>query len=419
MPLYDHGHRVFSRAKQVKIVEGEPISNFIIDPSRAWKNSELGAISLLHAVDHGSLMRVLNGSSQERFLIPGDHPLRDRGFQDELAAFSKLTELDRNEASNDQYAKILNNGQAPLALLIRMADYAVTHLTEDRTPQHISSIQSPLFRMYSSSRHAEACLKADAKAGERLYAPIAELFGYPTLAGDILRHAYRINHPIVYKHVTDLFGHDMVQKQLHETQGLARRLRSGLKDVLKASGFEADVVLRQQTHEGKVMRKFFLDMQDRFNRQGEDELPMEDFVWSHIDEYGLNSINDPIALKVILDSYRGKALCEMDDAEKKEVLKIALMAVRLNLRILKMDEGYTHTYDFKEKKNGYRAHHYDSRPTYENGKLPIEVQVKTREWDDRASHGKAAHYYYIGGDAEFIDMVAGAYQDIIHKKNGT
>jgi hypothetical protein len=418
MPLYDHSHRVFKRGKKVKIVEGEHISNFSSDPKRAWMNSLLGQISLLHVVDYDSLMRVLRGSSPERLLIPEDHPLRDKGLQSELAVFSRLTELDREEASPNEYELVLNNGQAPLALLARLADYAVTHLTEDRTSQHISSIKSPLFRLYSSTRHADSCLKADAKAGERLYAPIAELFGYPSLAGDILRHAYRINHSLVYAHVTSLFEDEAVQGQLHETQVLARKLKRNLKDVLKASGFQAQIDFRQQKHEGKVMRKFFLHLQDRFERQGEDSLPFQDFVSAHIDDYTLSSINDPIALKVILDSFRGKELSSMEEHEMKEVMKVALAAVRLNLRILRLTEGYKHKYDFKEKKNGYRAHHYDSSPSYENGKLPIEVQVKTKEWDEIASHGKAAHYYYIGGDTEFIDMVAGAYHDIIHRKNG-
>jgi hypothetical protein len=367
-------------------------------------------------VDYASLDDVFRGRVSIACGFQEDHPLRNPGLLKELEVFCRLTELDRKEASPSEYEDVLNNGRAPLALLARLADYAVTHNTEDRTPEHISRMPSPLFRMYSSNEHASQCLEAEAKAGERLYAPIAELFGYPSLAGDILRHAYRINHEVIHGHVESMFEDGQMLEQLHTTQALARKLARRIRRTLAETGFKAEVVLRPEKHKGKVMRKFMLDLKEKFGKKGKGPDRFDDFIAAHIGEYDMGSLNDPVALKVILDSFLGKDINTMDGHEKRDTIRVALGVVRLNLRILKMVEGYTYKYDYKEKKNGYKAHHYDSHPSWENGKLPIEVQVKTREWDDLASHGKAAHYYYIGGDERFIDMVAGAYQDIIHRR---
>jgi hypothetical protein len=418
MPLYDHVHRVFRRSVQSKIVEGEAIANFAIEPERAWMNSIIAEVDLYHVLARSVIPQLREGTARLGFELPEDHPLRSKAVLHEMETFCRLTALDRQGASREDYEKILNNGQAPLALLARLADYAVTHDTEDRTPQHVD-LSGNLFRMYDNMAHAEACLKMDAMAGEQYYAPIAELFGYPSLAGDIIRHAYRINHPMVHAHVIDLYEDGQALENLHLTQNIARRMKKRISRMLKEAGFDARIVPRMKKNRGKVMRKFYREIQGQHGKLDErTRPPLHGFIEQTIPNYDLTSINDPVALKVVLERFQGREIDGMPEKEMKKVIALARGIVMINLGLLELSEGYKYKHTFVVKDNGYKAHHYDARPGQPNGKLPIEIQVKTKEWDDIASHGKAAHYYYIGGDSKFIDMIAKAYHKIIYRTYG-
>jgi len=114
----------------------------------------------------------------------------------------------------------------------------------------------------------------------------------------------------------------------------------------------------------------------------------------------------------------------MEPAKKQEVLKIALDMVELNLRILKLTQGFTYLYDFKEKGNDYRSAHFDATPRPGQDTLPFEVQVKTRLWDEIASHGKAAHEYYKTDQEEqpeeiknCIDSIKTTYHNLLYRKH--
>lgn len=416
LPLYEHCHGVFQRASREKIIDGESVKHSKDDAegSRlAWFHSIVAETMLYHVVDADKLIA---GGVDLSFLKEG-HPLLNPAIHAELSAFSRLTQLDREGAPTSEYGPVLNNGPAPRALLTKLADYAVTHNTEDRTPGHISHHQSPLFRMYSSKADAKKRLEMDAKAGEKIYASVAELFGFPLLAGDILKHAYRINHQVIHDHVVGMIEKERTEGRLGATQTIARRLARVLRKTLTDSGFEVQVVPRLEKHEGKMMRKFYKQMVKRH-----DELPatysppLEEFMATSIREYSLSSINDAVALKVILDGFNGKPIDVMPEDQKATVIQAALDMVTVQLKILQIVEGYIHTYSSLNKNNGYIAHHFDAKPTLHGTLLPLEVQVKTRAWDDIASHGKAAHYYYIGGDPAFIELVSNTYHDIIYRR---
>ncbi|MDD5172216.1 MAG: hypothetical protein PHF60_04240 [Candidatus ainarchaeum sp.] len=415
-PLYEHCHEVFQRASREGMIDGGPLKRFKDDEEGsklASFHSTVAESMLYHVVDADKL---IGGSVDLSFLKEG-HPLLDPVVRAELEVFSRLTELDRQGAPTSEYASVLNNGPAPRALLTKLADYAVTHNTEDRTPGHISHHQSPLFRMYSSQADAAKRLKMDAKAGERIYASVAELFGFPLLAGDILKHAYRINHQVIHDHVVGMIEKERAEGRLGATQTIARRLARVLKRTLRDSGFNVEVVQRLEKHEGKIMRKFYKQLAQRHKALPTSYTPsLEEFIAENIREYSLSSINDPVALKVIIDGFNGKQIDALPDADNARVIKAALDMVTVQMEILQIVEGYVPTYTLLRKNNGYTAHHLDAKPTLHDNTLPLEVQVKTRAWDDVASHGKAAHYYYLGGDPEFIELVSSAYHDIIYRK---
>jgi hypothetical protein len=416
LPLYEHCHGVFQRASREKVIDGEPVKHFKDDADGnklAWFHSIVAETMLYHVVDADKLV----AGGVDLSFLKEDHPLLNPDILTELEAFSRLTELDRKGASASEYAPVLNQGPAPRALLTKLADYAVTHNTEDRTPGHISHHPSPLFRMYSSKTDAKKRLEMDAKAGERIYASVAELFGFPLLAGDILKHAYRINHQVIHDHVVGMIEKERAEGRLGATQTIARRLARVLRRTLKDSGFDVEVVPRLEKHEGKIMRKFYKQLVERHKALPlAYNPPLEEFTASTIREYTLSSINDSVALKVILDGFNGRQIDAMPEAEKAKVINAALSMVTVQLEVLQIVEGYVHTYSLLNKKNGYLAHHLDAKPTLHENVLPLEVQVKTRAWDDIASHGKAAHYYYIGGEPAFIELVSSAYHDIIYRK---
>ncbi|NYZ74322.1 hypothetical protein H0O00_04210 [Candidatus Micrarchaeota archaeon] len=419
LPLYEHCHGVFRRAAEEGIIEGEQIKQVRSDEAGrklAWFHSIIAETMLYHVVDAGKLV----GGAVDLSFLKEDHPLLNSDIRTELGVFSRLTELDRIGAPASDYGTVLNNDHAPRALLARLTDYAVTHNTEDRTPGHISHHPSPLFRMYSSKADAKKRLEMDAKAGEKIYAPVAELFGFPLLAGDIFKHVYRINHPVVHDHVVEIIAKEQAEGRLGATQAIARRLVKVLRRTFTDSGFDVEVVPRLEKHEGKTMRKFYNQLVDRHKALPSSySPPLEEFVASTIREYTLSSLNDTVALKVILDNFNGRQVDAMPEEQKLEVIQAALDMVTVQLNILKIVEGYAHRFDPQNKKNGYIAYHFDAKPIGRDNLLPLEVQVKTRVWDDIASHGKAAHYYYIGGDPAFIELVSNAYRDIIHRKQGS
>jgi len=416
LPLYEHCHGVFQRASREKVIDGESVRYFKDDAEGhklAWFNSIVAETMLYHVVDADKLI----GGGVDLSFLKECHPLRNPDIRAELTTFSRLTHLDRTGAPADDYGAVLNNGHAPRALLARLTDYAVTHNTEDRTPGHISHHPSPLFRMYSSKADAKKLLEMDAKAGERIYAPVAELFGFPRLAGDIFKHVYRINHPVIHDHVVEMIEKERVEGRLGATQTIARRLARVLRKTLKASGFDVEIVPRLEKHEGKIMKKFRKQLVERHEALPVSYNPvLEEFIAASVGGYTFSSLNDAVALKVILDAFNGRQIDAMPEDQKAAVIQAALDMVTVQLKILHLVEGYAHVYSFLNKKNGYIAHHFDAKPTLHDNLLPLEIQVKTRNWDDIASHGKAAHYYYIGGDPAIIDLVSKACHEIIYRR---
>ncbi|MEW6722226.1 MAG: hypothetical protein AB1324_03115 [Candidatus Micrarchaeota archaeon] len=404
MPLYGHCRGVLKTACDVGIVEGRVILDPRADPKRQRANSTLAETILYHTVERGSL-----GAGG----TPLPAPLRDEEVLRELDVYCRLTRLERSGAPLTEFIPLLNNGRAPLALLAKIADYAVTHNEAEALQYLVGSWTGP-FRTYSSMDEIRDLLRMDAIAGERIYAPVAELFGYQELAGDILRHSYGVNHPEIYALVMDTLASEEVRARLAATQSIARKLARSIRDTLRSFDYEAEVAIRMQKHAGKLMRK----VRRRLRGDAENGVPA-------LFAMDVEKISDWVALRVVVRRHEKREIDALAEDRKWRVIEGAVGIIDMCLQTMQLLRGgYSFSHAFKDKTNGYRAHHWDMRaekPDNPSGSLPLpfEIQLKTSEWHEVAERGKAAHYYYIGGESEFVDMIADAYREILHKYDPT
>ncbi|MFN7990649.1 MAG: hypothetical protein U0R44_00670 [Candidatus Micrarchaeia archaeon] len=456
---YVHGHEVYSTAARVDIIEEDIVRNKREDPGRRQANLTLRRLALAHSLDHSKL-----SSTDER--VPD--ALRDERFLEELEIYGKLTDLERSGATKAEYEPLLNNGKRPLSLLIKLADYAVTHDTEDQLEGFIYNGSPSLVRQYSSVGEARIAMKMDAKAGEFIYAPIAELFGYPELAGEIFLHAFKVNHRDIYNHVQASMEEKEMRHRMAMTQFVVSELAKVLSSVFKAYGFEAEVQLRKEKHDGKKMKKMLNYLRSDYERSETRHIhTFEEYAIAHIPSFDFERFNDWVAVRVILKRFRGTSIDELISDQQESVergtengrergvdirqinqlldsvkvpqLKLAVKLISDTITSLgglfsQFVGDYTSDALYYEKKNGYRGFHFDTRVvrggdnaicSLNGGRsalLPFEVQLKTPEWHNIAEHGLAAHYYYLGGDNDFVNMIRDAYHDIIHppeqKPNG-
>jgi hypothetical protein len=439
-PLYEHGRLVIEKEASAGIVEGKVIVDTKADFDRRKANYIIAQTTMYHTLKSGHIEIV--GEK-----IPD--ALRDEAVLEEIDKFSGLTENERSGAPLKDYASLLNNGHAPLALLVKLADYAVTHKMEDQIEGLVGNHRSSLFRLYSSTDEAQRLLRMDALAGEKIYGPVAELFGYPRLAGDIFEHSFRVNHPDIYERVKSVMTDQMMLQRLSSTQALVTDVARLMRNILTAYGFQTEIEIRRQKHDGKKMNKVLRIMKkDHEDLQAPDKGTSEAYVRDNVSKFDFERFNDWVALRVIIRKFRGIDIDHMIgnavpaiEGDAKSVsydfgtmdkllqkvrvgeLRLALKVVGDVIRSLELTSpalGKSKcNITYFEKDNGYRAFHFDT--VSDSGLpmrvLPFEIQLKTAEWYDIAEHGKAAHYYYLGGDTEFVDMIKAAYHDIIHRND--
>ncbi len=437
LPLYEHGHSVLGTTLKSGIVESKVISDPKQPLERRCANSALAELSLWHMIDHDKLQNY--GGTLPKVLTTPD-------VREELTRFSRMSKAIKT-GDTGAFKKELDNGNAHLALLVMLADYAQVSTNYDIRLNEMLGMSDPLFRTYADRKELLGCLTHGAELAEDKLAPLAELFGYPGIAGDIIQHAYEIRHPETHSHIIGLFTDSQICEMICATQKIVRKIRRRLVDTLRANGFEATVEMRPIKHPGKVMRKIHRFVLNSMNRDA--RLDYLDGKTSGLDGYlqilksfDLRNVNDPIALKVILHSLHGQPVDEMDSVSDnfgggevvslmKQVIDVAVSHVRTVLTTFnavlriesRYDQVYYMDYTHYSKDNGYDAHHFDSRPAMPDATiLPFEVQVKTQGQDYVASHGGAAHYLYLGGDSTFVVNMRARYLETVHgltNGNGT
>jgi hypothetical protein len=443
LPLYEHCHFVVQKAADTGIIESRFITDRRADPDRRRANYVLAQTSMYHVLKSGHL-------DTSGVQLPA--ALNDELIAEQIDVFSRLTQLERSGAQLSDYTPLLDNGNAHLALLAKLADYAVTHKMEDHIDGLVSPTASPLFRLYNSESDAQRLMRMDATAGEKLYGPVAELFGYPSVAGDIFEHAYRINHPAVHQRIVELSSDETTIRRMASTQVIAAELSRILRNILSAYGFEAEIEMRKQKHPGKAMKKAVVVLQKQWESLMEKEwkaqgkgVQLDEYLRTKISSFSYDEFHDCVALRVIVHKFKGQDLdnllgmegCPVGAEANKafdiktvsrllssisvEPLRLAVKLVSDSLSSMRLAspslKNCLPAITYVEKPNGYRAFHFDT-VSYSPDLLrvlPFEVQLKTSEWHDLAEHGLAAHYYYLGGDNAFVDLVRRAYHGIIRR----
>ncbi len=426
MPLFEHCHKVATRAREVSMVEPAAIEAFDHEDDskseRACANSFLHQIMMFHVVRASRVASILSSCQEHSSYIPD--MLMGVGLLHELNVFNQLTSLNRSGAELPEYQDVLNGGKHPsLALLAMLADYAVTHV--DPNTRGFIGPQSSLFRTYDSESSAHQALVNDAVAGEKILAPIAELFGYSSLAGDILRHAYHTNHPLIHDHVMSLFQDSAGLESLAKTQKIVEQLKDEVAQKLNGNGFDVEIMFRSHKHPGKMMRKIFRSITEahlnqigiKCNKLEGDmccySLPVE-AIEQRINTYSMNTFYDSVAMKIVLKSYKGQKIDDMDVEQRDLAILEARLFVDRCIGSKCNELGYKFNSQFREKPNGYKGWHVDTT-LYPVHLLPFEVQLKTEEWHRIAEQGGAAHYLYLGGNPSLIDVVKAKYHDIVHQ----
>jgi len=409
LPLWEkHSRPVLLKAQETTIVEQNIIESPESDVHRAWVNSVIAEIINYHLIDHNTL-------TMGNPILPPS--LKDERIMQELKVFGQLTDLDRKGADLSEYAPLLNNGDAPLALLAKIADYAITHNQHDILKDFVSDIQHPLFRLYPSLADARECMSADAKAGMLIYAPLAELFGHPGIAGDIFRHAFNVRYPDVYNFVLQQLGDADVQEKIHFTQKIVKKLTQCVDNELNKEGFSCEVTPRWQKHEGKMMKKVRKELSEEYTKSdASNSVPLKEYISGRLESYSITSLHDVVAARAVIDKYKGKDIDKMEEKEKKETVEKAKKIIEKHLGRLISVSGNAYFFDHKFycKDNGYRSHHFDVKPLTVRNSTNFEIQLRTREWHEISENGKAAHFYYIGGDSEFVAIIKDAYSHRMH-----
>ncbi len=414
LPMYEHCLEVVEKAREVKMIKGSVIRGN--DIQTAW----LHAIPAINMIFHPIEYEKMKGS---RFALPPI--LHHEEIRRQIDLFCKIKELDRRGAPKKEYAEYLNNGDAPLAIMPIMTDFAVTHNDGKHMEAFISDEEHPLFRTYRSKAEIAESLKKEAIVGEGIYAKVAELFGHPTLAGDIFKHSFQINHENIHNYVLEKLAEERLQEKLDFTRNMVKELAKHIRATFKSLGFDVRVVPRMKKHEGKIMRKVRNKLSEIYAKSEYSKtMPLEEYVNKFVWDYDITHLNDLVAARVIIGKLGGREIDKMEQEDRQKAIKLAMDTIELNLKMLNTRPGinYHRHHEFKNNEKGYKAHHYDSEPlagTNEDA-LRFEIQLKTEEWHRIAEEGGAAHCYYLGEeeDNKLVRMMARAYKEIIHVKNG-
>jgi len=409
LPLWEkHSRPVLIKAQETTIVEQNIIESPDSDVYRAWVNSVIADIINYHLIDYKAL-------SPNNPIFPSS--LRDERLLQELKVFGQLTDLDRKGADLSEYVPLLNNGDAPLALLAKIADYAITHNQHDILRDFVSEIPHPLFRLYPSLQNARESMNADAKAGMLIYAPLAELFGHPGIAGDIFQHAFHVRYPDIYKFVVEQLNDERIQEKIVFTQRMIKIITKRIENDLRKEGFDCELNHRWKKHKGKIMKKVRKELSEDYGKsEKSNSISLKEYIAQRMGAYSITALHDIVAARILLDRYEGNKIDEMEEETKKEVINKAKKIIEGHIERLIYSSGNAYSYDHKfyNKENGYRSHHFDIKPLTVGDTTNFEIQLRTREWHEISEHGKAAHFYYIGGDNEFVEIVKDSYKDRMH-----
>lgn len=419
--LYEHGKRVLAYAKKAKMVNPDIISRRVAADSETRNlHYVLSQIILYHTLNAENIEKNLGAERPQ--------PLRLASVYAELEAFSRIITLIRSENFNgdsvSRLAGLLDNGQPPKALLAILIDLAQTHADWATTGRFIAK-ENPagsLFRHYASKEEADLTMRNIATFSESLFGQIAELFGYPSVSGDIFLQAYSVNHPAIYDFIVKFNESKQTKKRLNYTQAVMRKLKKIVSCTLKKLEVDAAIHLRVCKHLGKQMKKLAFKITAAepgiIFPNGPDSKKQTERQKKAFAKLNLFELfNDLVAMRVVINKIKGKNMGELPEEEQEEISKNVKNMLVPIVKINSSLGGSPAIHEqFQDKDNGYKSWHLDIDPR-DNNMVKYEIQIRTRRWHEIATEGEAAHYLYVnmGDNREFIHRIKRAYDKIVNK----
>ena len=437
--LFEHGLAVLERATSVKMFDDEPIiaarallrGNTNTPMAKRLGvfgielDSDIGRAALRRGIANTQLAEVIlfHSADPAVHMHLGRTVIDSNRLEWELDVFRKLIKLDLKgtNATDDEYAEILGERRglisgvlddrfsiAPLAFLARIADLAVTHITDGQEERDISPFvknghPSKYFREYDTIEDVVTGVGQYAHAARILYGPAAERLGYPQLSGDLYEQAIYVQERYIYDHVLRKLNDPSTKTILEETKRRTKILKAKIADSLRAQGFEFEIEMREVKHQGKIMNKLSRRVAEMCLK-AQSEIPQENRIYEK--EYffrnsGLFSVldfHDIVALRVkIKGKTTGDEYLEVRGYVDEPSTRALDRAKQTVLNAIEDTFGRRAKIEQEHKKrdNGYEGLHFDITNT---GVCNVEVQVKTEEWHHQAEHGGAAHFMYLGGN---------------------
>src|SRR4030095_15741391 len=148
------------------------------------------------------------------------------------------------------YGKLLQ--KPSLGLLARMID--ITQYGKDgQASEHELAQLNPAVFYFFDRKSGRTEYEHVALAAKRVYSPLADLFGYRRLSGDLMELAYYNLHRQIFEDVEITLS--LMHERIDATRRLMGAMISQLELNLTAEGHQYSILSRDHKHRGKVMEK--------------------------------------------------------------------------------------------------------------------------------------------------------------------
>lgn len=326
-----------------------------------------------------------------RRMFPSEDFERHQLVVDGFNAFDAFRENDLGRQDPATYGRLLETPS--LGLLARMVD--LTQYGKDgQASEHELSGLNPRTFYFFDQASGKTEYEHVALAAKKVYSPLADLFGYRKLAGDLMEIAYYNLHRGIHDTVLDTLA--TMRSRIDATQEVMRDVVGELQLSLHEDGYKFQIIPRSNKHPGKVMEKAH-----RYSlRDGQT-------IQQHV-----SALHDLAAFTVVLHSRNGKMLTQNHCADYAYV---ARKIVEITREIASLRKGLTEGDLFTDmvsnpKPNGYQSYHVDM--AFQSAELVgLEAIVRNPRMHQYSERGGAAHYLYKGGGEE-ARTVERAYRDV-------
>ena len=388
-------------AENLRICEGKwkPVYKGF-SGSHAFPHAVRTARALYHydvmAECDSDLSNSLNHIALSHIFKRGAHTAHfPREYQDSILVqrafitFNLLRDNDLGDASRERYATIL---ETPcLGLVARMVDLTQYGKDGRISEAELSPLDPNVFYVFKEGR-GKTEYELIGHAAKNIYSPLADLFGYRYLAGELYSlYYYHIDRATHNRVETALAG---LQEKIAGTTELARRAVMHIAMALADEEYESDITVRAAKHQGKVMEKA-----ERYSHKTGRKLEEE-----------VKALHDHVAFKVVLMNKSDKPIRHEDYERVAGIIARTMHGMQPLRGGIK--KGAVGTDMVKMRKpNGYQSYHVDM--VFESDDfVGIEAIIRDVGMEAYAEHGGAAHYLYKGG-GELAGSISRLYRNIV------